>query len=57
VRKKSTGWDYAQPKLGLTYTGIELLSLTDDEKKFINVSDGGHFENLGVYELIRRGVR
>jgi hypothetical protein len=51
-----TWWDHAQPTLGLSYTGVELLSLTDDEKEFINVSDGGHFENLGVYELIRRGV-
>ena len=35
----------------------ELTGSTDDEKPYVNVSDGGHFDNLGVYELIRRGCR
>lgn len=26
----------------------------DETSKFINLSDGGHLENLGVYELLRR---
>lgn len=26
----------------------------NEEQKYIHLSDGGHFENLGVYELIRR---
>ena len=47
----------SSPKLGLTYTMLELLGLTDDATKFVNVSDGGHFENLGIYELVRRGCR
>lgn len=45
------------PRLGLTYTALELFGGTDDSRKFINLSDGGHFDNLGVYELIRRGCR
>ncbi len=28
----------------------------DEENKFIELSDGGHFENLGLYELVRRRV-
>ncbi len=28
--------------------------MADETRNFVNVSDGGHFENLGVYELIRR---
>lgn len=32
----------------------ELRGSADDSGKFINLSDGGHFENLGVYELVRR---
>jgi patatin-like phospholipase len=28
----------------------------DEGNKFIELSDGGHFENLGLYELIRRRV-
>ncbi len=35
----------------------EGLGLIDDRGAFINVSDGGHFENLGAYELIRRKCR
>jgi hypothetical protein len=45
------------PRLGLPYTALELFGGTDDSRKFINISDGGHFDNLGVYELIRRGCR
>lgn len=32
----------------------ELFGVADEKSWFVNVSDGGHFENLGVYELIRR---
>ena len=32
----------------------ELLGRTDDENHFVYLSDGGHFENLGLYELVRR---
>jgi len=35
----------------------EALGLVDDKGSFVNVSDGGHFENLGAYELIRRRCR
>ena len=29
----------------------------NEESRFVQLSDGGHFENLGLYELIRRKVR
>ena len=45
------------PPFGLTYTARELIGSTDDEQPYVNLSDGGHFDNLGVYELIRRGCR
>ena len=32
----------------------ELLGGLDETGKFVNVSDGGHIENLGIYELLRR---
>ncbi len=35
----------------------ELLSLTNEKRGFINLSDGGHFDNLGLYEMIRRRCR
>jgi patatin-like phospholipase len=55
--QRPAGWNSSGPKLGINYTAIELFGMTDDNKKFVNLSDGGHFENLGVYELIRRGCR
>lgn len=35
----------------------ELLGRIGTNNTMINVSDGGHIENLGVYELLRRGCR
>jgi hypothetical protein len=38
----------------LYYLTRELLGTADERRRFLNVSDGGHFENLAIYELIRR---
>ncbi|MBL8526896.1 MAG: patatin-like phospholipase family protein, partial [Burkholderiales bacterium] len=35
----------------------ELLGLTTSTSRYVYLSDGGHFENLGVYELVRRRCR
>lgn len=35
----------------------EMLGRTHAGGKFVNLSDGGHFENLGLYELVRRRCR
>ncbi len=32
----------------------ETLGRTNEDKHFLNVTDGGHFENLGLYEMILR---
>lgn len=45
------------PRLALLYLIAELLGLTTEESKYVNLSDGGHFENLGLYELARRKCR
>jgi hypothetical protein len=44
----------ASPRFGLVALISELLGRTDDRTNFINLSDGGHFDNMGIYELIRR---
>ena len=36
------------------YLMKEALGAVDAQGAFVNVSDGGHLENLGVYELLRR---
>jgi hypothetical protein len=49
-------WDAASPSLAWPLL-MELLGQTNATRKWIHVSDGGHFENLGVYELVRRRCR
>jgi hypothetical protein len=44
----------AEPRSGLLYLLGESLGRTDSCGNYVYLSDGGHFDNLGVYELIRR---
>ncbi|HUE86325.1 MAG TPA: patatin-like phospholipase family protein [Vicinamibacterales bacterium] len=50
-------WLRSSPRRGLLYLLNELFGLTNDRTHFVNLSDGGHFENLGIYELVRRRCR
>jgi len=52
-RHNST-WKNAGPKVGLFRLIAELFGLSDDEARYVYISDGGHFENLGLYELVKR---
>ena len=45
------------PQVGIVHLIKELFGLTDANADFVYLSDGGHFENLGVYELVRRRCR
>lgn len=45
------------PKLAITPFFNEMFGLTNDNRRYVYLSDGGHFENLGVYEMIRRRCR
>jgi hypothetical protein len=47
-------WKTFGPGLGGRYLVAELLGLTDRDSPYVYLSDGGHFENLGIYELVRR---
>lgn len=42
------------PPFGMIQFVQELFGLTNDERSYVYLSDGGHFENLGLYEMIRR---
>ena len=50
-------WKSSSPKFGARYLLKELTATANTEAKFLYLSDGGHFENLGIYELVRRGCR
>jgi hypothetical protein len=44
----------ATPRFALKYLLRELFGSANDKSKYVNLSDGGHFENMGLYELVRR---
>ena len=50
-------WEDSGPHLGLFHLIAELFGLSDADADFVYLSDGGHFENLGLYELVRRRCR
>ena len=45
------------PKWALMPLLNEALGNTDDSYKWVELSDGGHFENLGLYEMVLRRCR
>ena len=42
------------PTFALASVVAEALGKTDDGRKWVQLSDGGHFENLGLYEMVLR---
>jgi hypothetical protein len=42
------------PPCGPWYFFKELSGRIDEHARFLNLSDGGHIENLGIYELLKR---
>jgi hypothetical protein len=55
-----SGWDTyyrSHPKSTLSPILDEAFGLTDDENPYVLLSDGGHFENLGLYEMVLRRCR
>ena len=47
-------WKNRGLTFSLKYLTEELFGMADDRSNYVNVTDGGHFENLAIYELIRR---
>lgn len=48
---KARGWSSAP---GGLYFMREMIGRVHERSNFINLSDGGHIENSGIYELLRR---
>ena len=51
---RQDAWRTASPRFGLGWLVRELLGSTNADSHYVYLSDGGHFENLGIYELVRR---
>lgn len=47
-------WRVGSPNVGFYWLLRELLGTTSDDSQYVYLSDGGHFENLAIYELVRR---
>ena len=43
-----------RPPTGWYYFFLEVTGRMSDKTRYLNLSDGGHIENLGIYELLRR---
>ena len=50
-------WQRPAPKQRLTPILAEMFGLTSDRGKYVYLSDGGHFENLALYEMVFRRNR
>jgi hypothetical protein len=55
-RRKSTFYRRT-PRFNLLVLLAELFGATTADAHYVNLSDGGHFDNMGLYELIRRRCR
>ncbi len=51
-RLTSTPAEFPKPRYG--YLFKEILGWYDDSDRFVFVADGGHWDNLGLVELLRR---
>jgi hypothetical protein len=47
----------AEPRFSLRPLLSEALGLTDDSSAYVYLSDGGHFENMGMFEMVLRRCR
>jgi hypothetical protein len=47
----------ANPTSNLHPLALELTGTSNDQSSLVYLSDGGHFENLGVYEMVLRRCR
>ncbi len=47
-------WQQSDPDFGLAYIISNLTGRTSTRNEFVCLSDGGHFDNMGLYEMVRR---
>lgn len=52
--QKDSKYNFRFRPPGLPYLIREAFGFTSERTPYINCSDGGHLENLGVYELLKR---
>jgi Patatin-like phospholipase len=55
--KKDPFYTHEGPRYAIGSLLNELFGLTTDDRPYVYLSDGGHFEDLGLYEMVRRRCR
>jgi hypothetical protein len=50
-------WQSSEPTFSVGPLTRELLGLTTDRNPYVYLSDGGHYENLGLWEMVSRRCR
>ena len=45
------------PRLSIVPMLAEMFGMTNSRRGYVNLSDGGHFDNLGLYEVVLRRCR
>jgi len=50
-------WQNSEPAISVAPLMRELLGLTTDHNPYVYLSDGGHYENLGLWEMVSRRCR
>jgi hypothetical protein len=50
-------YPWPSPRFSLLALTNELFGHTNDTSKYLYLTDGGHFDNMGLYELVRRRCR
>ena len=50
-------WQSSEPANTVAPLTRELLGLTTDHNPYVYLSDGGHYENLGLWEMVSRRCR
>ena len=50
-------WQSSEPAISIAPLMRELLGLTTDHNPYVYLSDGGHYENLGLWEMVARRCR
>ncbi|WP_414475455.1 patatin-like phospholipase family protein [Microvirga sp. M2] len=52
--KTWTGWNSYLASVGPIYYAMETFGAMNEERLNVYLTDGGHFDNLGIYELLKR---
>jgi hypothetical protein len=50
-------YPYTGPRQAIMPLFAEIFGLTNSNRRYVNLSDGGHFDNLGLYEAVLRRCR